>query len=99
MYIGNVNLDTVVGLIAFVIVFPMQLILCHKVKSIAIRLIPIIIFAALIVITLIASSFCVGWDGFFYLVCAVYFAFMIVVCGIAWGIWHLKSLLVRNYND
>ena len=80
-------------ILSFVVVFLIQLLLCFKVESHIIRLLPIICF-------LLFGLYCVwkvivippSWGRLSYLLLTVYCVVQIMLCGIAWGI----SALVKR---
>lgn len=98
IWIGSVNLAPILLLFTFAILLPVQLLLCNKAKSILVRLLPIIILSLLAVAALVASSFCLGWDGLFYIQCAINLAVMVVVCGISWGVWAIVQNAKKKRN-
>ncbi len=87
VYYGDIELTTLTLIISVVILLPIQLLLCFKVKSLSIRLLPIIILSVLAVAFIIMNLSTPGWDGLGYIFLAIYAGFMIFMCGIGWGIW------------
>ena len=87
VWIGDINIAPYIWVFTLIVVFPIQLALCFKVKSKIVRLLPVIILFVLTVVATIATTTGIDWDALFYLICAVYLAIMLFVCGIAWGIW------------
>ena len=87
IWIGDINIAPFIWLFTLIVVLPIQLVLCFKVKSKLIRLLPVIIFSVLSATAAIATATRTDWDAIFYLICAVYLAIMLLVCGIGWGSW------------
>ena len=87
IWIGDINIAPFIWLFTLIVVLPIQLVLCFKVKSKIVRLLPVIILTALTIVSAVAAAVGTDWDVLFYLICAVYFAIMLFVCGFGWGIW------------
>jgi len=87
LWIGDVNVAPFIWIFILTAVLPVQLVLCFKVKSKIVRLLPAMIFAVLAAASAIAVAVKTDWSALFYLICAVYLAIMLFVCGIGWGIW------------
>lgn len=98
IWIGSINLAPILLIFTFAVILPIQLVLCHKAKSILVRFIPIILLSLLTTAALIASSLCLGWDKLFYIVCAINLAVMVVVCGIGWGVWAIIGNIKKKRN-
>lgn len=95
-WIGDINLAPILLVFTFVVIFPVQLILCHKVKSKVARLMPVIILSILTAAAVIAAAVCTGWDIVFFIVSAIYLSLMLFACGIAWGIWSIPRFLKKK---
>lgn len=95
VWIGDVNLAPFLWIFTLVIVLPIQLALCFKVKSKVVRLLPVIILSVLTLCAAIASATRIDWSALFYLIFAVYFGIMLFACGIGWGIWAI-TVFVKN---
>jgi hypothetical protein len=91
IWIGEVNLTTLVLIFSVFILLPWQLLLCFKVKRIVLRLLPSIVLFAATAIFFAFIYIADGWDSIGYLFFALYTGFMLLVCGIAW----LVSTIVR----
>ena len=94
VWIGDINIAPFIWIFTLIVVLPVQLALCFKVKSKLVRLLPVIILSTLTIIAAIAAATSIDWDAIFYLVSAAYLAIMLLVCGIGWGIW----AIVRKKN-
>lgn len=87
VWIGDINIAPFIWIFTLIVVFPIQLALCFKVKSKIVRLLPVIILSILTLIAAVASATSIDWSALFYLIFAAYFGIMLVTCGIGWGIW------------
>ena len=90
VWIGDINIAPFLWSFTLIVVLPLQLTLCFKVKSKVVRLLPVIVLSILALTAAIASAASIDWSALFYLVLAVYFGIMLFVCGIGWGIWAVK---------
>lgn len=100
VWIGDMNLTWMIILISILIVFPVQLLLCYRVKSLLIRLIPaglslltaLASFVLMITVIIFKSS---GWSFLLYIFFLIYAGGMMFFCGLAWLLWailtHLKK--------
>ena len=86
IWMGDIELTTAVLIFSIIVLLPAQLLLCFRVKSKIIRLLPIILFAILTLIFIIMATTAQGWDGLGYMVLAIFTGFMMLICGVAWGI-------------
>ena len=87
MWWGDFNLAFAVPLVSAPLLLSLQLLLCFKVKSLFVRLFPMGLLAAA------GGWFCIlgitipGWDSLGYTILAIAAGFMLLVCGLGWGIW------------
>ena len=95
VWIGDINIAPFIWIFTLIVVFPIQLALCFKVKSKVVRLLPVIILSVLAVAAAIATATSIDWDALFYLICVVYLVIMLFASGIGWGIW----AIVRKKNQ
>ena len=96
VWIGDVNLAPFLWIFTLVIVLPIQLALCFKVKSKVVRLLPVIILSILTLCAAIASATRIDWSALFYLIFAVYFGIMLFACAIGWGIWAITVFVKKR---
>ena len=80
--------------IAFV--FPCQLWLCFKVRSVTVRLLPLVTFLILTVIFAILMANATGWDGLGYFFLALLTAVLLGVCGLCWVIFGIVKWIKRK---
>ena len=74
-------------LILAVLTLALQLFLCFKVRSLALRLLPAILFAVATVVFFTLVFLTDGWDSLGFLLLALCSAMLLAMCGIGWGIW------------
>lgn len=91
IWIGDIELTTLVLIVSIVILLPLQLLLCFKVKKLLFRLLPIIILSVLTIAFIVMNFLIPGWDGLGYLFFAIFSGFMIFMCGVGWGIWAISA--------
>lgn len=98
VWIGDMNIAPFLWIFTLVVVLPIQLALCFKVKSKILRLLPVVVLSVLAVAAAIAAATSIDWDALFYLISAVYLGIMLFICGIAWGIWALVVFIRKKKN-
>ena len=96
IWIGDMNIAPFLWIFTLIVVFPIQLALCFKVKSKFVRLLPVIILSILTLIAAVASATSIDWSALFYLIFAVYLGIMLSVCGIGWGIWAITVFVKKR---
>lgn len=96
VWTGDIELTAFVLIFSTVVLLPVQLLLCFKVKSKAIRLLPVAVLAILTIILIGISVTLTGWDGLGYIFLAIFTGFMLLMCGMGWGIWAIARLVKRT---
>ena len=96
VYWGDVELTALTLVVSLVIVLPLQLLLCFKAKRRAVRFLPLLILSVLAAAFLLLTVSTPGWDGLGYLFLAIYAAFLMLMCGVGWGIWALRNTGTRK---
>ena len=91
VWLGNAELTTLTLLLSVFVLFPGQLLLCFKVRSLALRLLPVILLALLAGSFLLLALCSPSWDGLGYLFLAIFAGVMLAACGIAWAIWAITK--------
>lgn len=86
IWMGDIELTTAVLIFSIIVLLPVQLLLCFKVKSKIIRLLPIILLSIPTLIFIIMAT-TLGLDGLVCIFLAIFTGFMMLICGVAWGIW------------
>lgn len=94
IWMGDIELTTVVLIFSVVVLLPIQLLLCFKIKSRVIRLLPVIVLSVLTIILVCVSLGNPDWIvGLVYLIFSFFTGFMLIACGIGWGIWAIVGLI------
>ncbi len=89
VWLGNVELTDLWLTLGVVWVFPVQLLLCWKAKSLLLRLAPAAMLGTAIFVFLVMWLVLPGWDGLGCMVFAILAGVMLLFCGLAWGTWAL----------
>ena len=96
VWMGDIELTTAVLIFSVAVLLPSQLLLCFKVKSRAIRLLPVLLLSIPTIIFVVMSVAITGWDGIGYLFLAIFTGFMMLMCGVGWGIWAISKLIKKK---
>ncbi|MBQ6867982.1 MAG: hypothetical protein IJM96_10560 [Clostridia bacterium] len=99
VWMGDIELTTAVLIFSIVVLLPIQLLLCFKVKSRAIRLLPVILLSIPTIIFTVMSVAITGWDGLGYIFLAIFTGFMLLMCGVGWGIWAISKLIKKKKGN
>lgn len=86
-WFGEIELTTLVLLLTLLVILPVQIFLCFRVKNLFIRLLPVILLSGLILIYVTMGMAYSGWDTVGYTLLAILTGFMLLVCGLIWGVW------------
>lgn len=90
---GEIALTTLALLLTLFVLLPVQSFLCFKVKNLFIRLLPVILLSALILVYFVMSIITAGgWDPFYFTTLAVLTGLMLLPCGIVWGVWGVRRI-------
>lgn len=88
-WLGDINIAPVLLVFTGFVVLPVQLLLCFRGRSRICKLLPVILLTGMITAAILAAFLSTGWAVLGCIVAAVYLMIMLLVCGIAWGIWAL----------
>ena len=99
VWMGDIELTTAVLIFSVVVLLPIQLLLCFKVKSKVIRLLPVILLSIPTIIFVMMSVAITGWDGLGYIFLAIFTGFMLLMCGVGWGIWAISKLIKKKKGN
>ena len=99
VWMGDIELTTAVLVFSIVVLLPIQLLLCFKVKSRAIRLLPVILLSIPTIISVMMSAAITGWDGLGYMFLAIFTGFMMLMCGVGWVIWTISKLIKKKKGN
>ena len=87
IWYGDVEITTIVIILCAIFLLPLQLILCCKVKSLFLRLLPVTVLGAVGGWFFILSLCDSGLYGLGYAVLAIYAGLMLFGCTLGWGMW------------
>ena len=93
VYIGGINLTLLIIVFSILLIFPCQLLLCFKVKSLFPKLIPSVVFAFCIALFCVLAYTAMDWSGLFYIVCAVYSGMLLLMCIIGWAVFGIMEFI------
>ena len=96
VWVEECNLAFLLSGFSLVILLPVQLLLCFKVRRVWIRLLPALLCCVLILFFLVIAGFFSGFDSIGYVIFAIYAACMLVVCGLGWGIWAIAHMIRKK---
>lgn len=95
---GDINWTTVILVITFLVILPLQLWLCKKAKRVIIRLLPAIVFAVTALILALVAYLVGSWEGLFILLLSLYSAFCAVVCMVGF-FSHLVTKHLKRFSN
>ena len=87
-----------VPILSVIVILPCQLLLCLKIRSIIIRLLPLIAFFILTALFTYKSFTVNGWDGIGYLFLALLTAVLFGVCLLCWAIFGIVRYVRKKRN-
>ena len=96
IWIGDINLTLSAATLALLVVLPVQLLLCFRCRSLAIRLGPVLLSILSILLCLLLFSVSKGLEGVVWLILGIYAAFFLLVCAVGWGIWAAAAYFVKK---
>lgn len=99
VWMGDTELTESVLIFSVVVLLCLQLLLCFKVKSKIIRLLPVIILFIPTIVFVAMSAATSEWDSLGYMFLAVFTGFMLFICGIGWGIWEINRLAKKKSSN
>lgn len=87
IWLGDLELTTLTLILSFAVFLPLQLLLCFKVRSRMLRLLPVLLLAGSAAVFCLLSLAAAGWNRMVFLFIGIFAAFTLLFCGIGWGIW------------
>ena len=93
---SQMSLGVFIFIFSAVVLLPFQLFLCFKVKKLILRLLPVTALFVLASAFIISSFTASGWDAIGYILLALFTGFMIIACGIGWGIWAIYRVIKKS---
>lgn len=91
VWIGDVELTTLFLALCLSLILPGQLLLCLRVRSLALRLLPLCLFAALAALFAALSVSSRDWAGLSWAVLAIFAGLMALASALGWGLWVLTG--------
>lgn len=92
---AEINYGAVISLLMAAVLI-VQLLLCFKVKSLAIRLIPAVILFALTTFLFVMTYYSSGWDSVGYVILSTYTGCMLSMSAIGWVIWLIVRIIKKK---
>ena len=95
VWLGDIELTTLTLIVGVAVLLPIQLWLCFKVESRTVRLLPVILFSGVIIAFIALAFSSTGWDNLGYIFFAIFSGFLLLICGIGWGIWAVVNTIKK----
>ena len=99
MWIRDIEVTTLIAITSVLVVLPIQLLLCFKVKPIFLRLLPSILLTGTTILLFAMMAASRDWDAIGYAVLGVFSGVLLVFSGIGWGIWGLVALIRKRNKE
>ena len=99
MWIRDVEVTTLIAITSVLVVLPIQLLLCFKVKPIFLRLLPSILLTGTTILLFAMMAASRDWDAIGYAVLGVFSGVLLIFSGIGWGIWGLVALIRKRNKE
>ena len=99
MWIRDVEVTTLIAISSVLVVLPIQLLLCFKVKPIFLRLLPSILLTGTTILLFAMMAASRDWDAIGYAVLGVFSGVLLIFSGIGWGIWGLVALIRKRNKE
>lgn len=96
---GDIELTTAALTGSVLLLLPIQLLLCFKVKRLGLRLLPPLLFLLLTLIFIGKAAGASDWEGLGYGFLAALSGLMTLVCGAAWGIWRIVRRMQKKRGN
>ena len=91
-----VEMETeIFSVITAAVMLIIQLVLCFKAHKLWLRILPACLCAVASAVFFIVSFFSDGWDAIGFLFLTIFFAVLLLVCGIGWGVWAIVCRMCR----
>ena len=96
MWIRDIEVTTLIAITSVLVVLPIQLLLCFKVKPVFLRLLPSILLTGTTILLFAMMATSRDWDAIGYAVLGVFSGVLLIFSGIGWGIWGLVALIRKK---
>lgn len=93
---NGIDITIVFILFALLVVFPIQILLCFKVKKLWLKLIPIIVSVVLTIACVVMHFIATGWDALGWLFFVIYGVSSIIICTLGWLTWFVLKKFRRT---
>ena len=98
MWIRDIEITSLIAISSVLVVLPIQLLLCFKVKPVFLRLLPSILLTATTVFLFAMMAASRDWDAIGYAVLGVFSGELLIFSGIGWGIWAIVRCIRKKKN-
>lgn len=99
MWIRDIEVTTLIAITSVLVVLPIQLLLCFKVKPIFLRLLPSMLLTGTTILLFAMMAASREWDAIGYAVLGVFSGVLLIFSGIGWGIWGLVALIRKKNKE
>ena len=99
MWIRDIEVTTLIAITSVLVVLPIQLLLCFKVKPVFLRLLPSILLTGTTILLFAMMAASRDWDAIGYAVLGVFSGVLLIFSGIGWGIWGLVALIRKRNKE
>ena len=96
MWIRDIEVTTLIAITSVLVVLPIQLLLCFKVKPIFLRLLPSILLTGTTILLFAMMATSRDWDAIGYAVLGVFSGVLLIFSGIGWGIWAIVRCIKKK---
>lgn len=96
VWLGGAELTTACLIGSAVALLPIQLLLCFRVRSRMIRLLPVVALALAALIFCCKAVTSTDWDSFGYILLAILAGLMLFMCGAGWVIWAIAGIIKKR---
>lgn len=87
VWFGGIDPITLVLAFSVFALLAIQLLLCFKVRSIVVRLLPVIALSILSIYFIIMTAVTGEWSSLGFALLAIFSTFLLLVCGVGWALW------------
>ena len=100
MWIRDIEVTTLIAITSVLVVLPIQLLLCFKVKPVFLRLLPSILLTGTTILLFAMMAASRDWDAIGYAVLGVFSGVLLIFSGIGWGIWAIvRCIKKKSYGN
>lgn len=96
MWIRDIEVTTLIAIASVLVVLPIQLLLCFKVKPVFLRLLPSILLTGTTILLFAMMAASRDWDAIGYAVLGVFSGVLLIFSGIGWGIWAIVRCIKKK---